>query len=405
MDGLAMMSDPGQKQGVVILGSTGSVGTSTLSVIDALPGRFTVVGLGAGNNQRALQEQIDRYQPKYACIDHGANLSNVRQLNGPSALIDLATLEEADIVVVATTGHTAIEPTIAALRAGKVVALANKETIVAAGEIVMAEAARHPNALRTIDSEHSALWQCLEGGTYNRNLVKRLILTGSGGPFRGRSVMELATVRPEDALKHPNWSMGAKITIDSATLMNKGLEIIEAMWLFNCPLESVDLVIHPEQIVHSLVEYQDGALLAQMGDLDMRLPIQYALTWPDRVTGPTAPIDLIKIGKLTFEEPDLETFPLVRLARESARIGSTAPAVLSAADQVAVQAFLDRRIGFLEIASLVEDVLQQHQPVSGPLTLDAIHEADRWALQAAEAWVRQRERLGPPCNLSYPSWP
>ncbi len=388
-----MMSDPGQKQGVVILGSTGSVGTSTLSVIDALPGRFTVVGLGAGNNQRALQEQIDRYQPKYACIDHGANLSNVRQLNGPSALIDLATLEEADIVVVATTGHTAIEPTIAALRAGKVVALANKETIVAAGEIVMAEAARHPNALRTIDSEHSALWQCLEGGTYNRNLVKRLILTGSGGPFRGRSVMELATVRPEDALKHPNWSMGAKITIDSATLMNKGLEIIEAMWLFNCPLESVDLVIHPEQIVHSLVEYQDGALLAQMGDLDMRLPIQYALTWPDRVTGPTAPIDLIKIGKLTFEEPDLETFPLVRLARESARIGSTAPAVLSAADQVAVQAFLDRRIGFLEIASLVEDVLQQHQPVSGPLTLDAIHEADRWALQAAEAWVRQRERL------------
>lgn len=393
MDGLAMMSDPGQKQGVVILGSTGSVGTSTLSVIDALPDRFTVVGLGAGNNQRALQEQIDRYQPKYACIDHGANLSNVRQLNGPSALIDLATLEEADIVVVATTGHTAIEPTIAALRAGKVVALANKETIVAAGEIVMAEAARHPNALRTIDSEHSALWQCLEGGTYNRNLVKRLILTGSGGPFRGRSVMELATVRPEDALKHPNWSMGAKITIDSATLMNKGLEIIEAMWLFNCPLESVDLVIHPEQIVHSLVEYQDGALLAQMGDLDMRLPIQYALTWPDRVTGPTAPIDLIKIGKLTFEEPDLETFPLVRLARESARIGSTAPAVLSAADQVAVQAFLDRRIGFLEIASLVEDVLQQHQPVSGPLTLDAIHEADRWALQAAEAWVRQRERL------------
>lgn len=393
MDGLAMMSDPGQKLGVVILGSTGSVGTSTLSVIDALPDRFTVVGLGAGNNQRALQEQIDRYQPKYACIDHGANLSNVRQLNGPSALIDLATLEEADIVVVATTGHTAIEPTIAALRAGKVVALANKETIVAAGEIVMAEAARHPNALRTIDSEHSALWQCLEGGTYNRNLVKRLILTGSGGPFRGRSVMELATVRPEDALKHPNWSMGAKITIDSATLMNKGLEIIEAMWLFNCPLESVDLVIHPEQIVHSLVEYQDGALLAQMGDLDMRLPIQYALTWPDRVTGPTAPIDLIKIGKLTFEEPDLETFPLVRLARESARIGSTAPAVLSAADQVAVQAFLDRRIGFLEIASLVEDVLQQHQPVSGPLTLDAIHEADRWALQAAEAWVRQRERL------------
>lgn len=387
-----MMSDPGQKQGVVILGSTGSVGTSTLSVIDALPDRFTVVGLGAGNNQRALQEQIDRYQPKYACIDHGANLSNVRQLNGPSALIDLATLEEADIVVVATTGHTAIEPTIAALRAGKVVALANKETIVAAGEIVMAEAARHPNALRTIDSEHSALWQCLEGGTYNRNLVKRLILTGSGGPFRGRSVMELATVRPEDALKHPNWSMGAKITIDSATLMNKGLEIIEAMWLFNCPLESVDLVIHPEQIVHSLVEYQDGALLAQMGDLDMRLPIQYALTWPDRVTGPTAPIDLIKIGKLTFEEPDLKTFPLVRLARESARIGSTAPAVLSAADQVAVQAFLDRRIGFLEIASLVEDVLQQHQPVSGPLTLDAIHEADRWALQAAEAWVRQREK-------------
>lgn len=374
----------------MILGSTGSVGTSTLSVIDALSHRFTIVGLGAANSQQALQDQIDRYRPKYAYLENGGPIFNTTELNGPNALIELATLDEADIIVVATTGHTAIEPTLAALRTGKVVALANKETIVAAGEIVMAEAARRPNALRTIDSEHSALWQCLEGGTYNRDQVKRLILTGSGGPFRGRSRQELELVQPEDALRHPNWSMGAKITIDSATLMNKGLEIIEAMWLFQCPLDRIDLVIHPEQIIHSLVEYQDGAILAQMGDLDMRLPIQYALTYPERVSGPTEHIDLLEIGKLTFEEPDLDTFHLVNLARESARIGSTAPAVLSAADLVAVQAFLDREISFLDIARLVEDVLNQHVVESGPLTLEAIREADRWALEAAEIWVKNR---------------
>ncbi len=385
-----MIADSCRQQGVAILGSTGSVGTSTLSVIDSLADRFSVVGLSASNSQQALQDQINRYQPKYAYIEHGNGLANVSELTGPNALIELATLDAVDIVVVATTGHTAIEPTLAALRAGKIVALANKETIVAAGEIVMAEAARHPNSLRTIDSEHSALWQCLEGKTWDKEQVKRLILTGSGGPFRGKSAQDLADVQPEDALRHPNWSMGPKITIDSATLMNKGLEIIEAMWLFNCPLDCIDLVIHPEVIIHSLVEYQDGALLAQMGGHDMRLPIQYALTYPDRVAGPATPIDLLQIGKLTFEEPDLDTFPLVRLAREAARVGSTAPAVLSAADLVAVQAFLDRQISFLDISRLVEDVLSQHEVVAGPLTLEAVHEADHWALRAAEAWVQKR---------------
>lgn len=380
----------GRKQGVAILGSTGSVGTSTLSVIDSLADRFTVVGLSASNSQQALQDQIHRYRPKYAYLEHGNGLSDVSELTGPNALSELATLEDADIVVVATTGHTAIEPTLAALRAGKIVALANKETIVAAGEIVMAEAARHPDSLRTVDSEHSALWQCLSDGIRDKDQVSRLILTGSGGPFRGKSVQELTNVQPADALRHPNWSMGPKITIDSATLMNKGLEIIEAMWLFDCPLDRIDLVIHPEVIIHSMVEYQDGALIAQMGGHDMRLPIQYALTFPDRVAGPADQIDLLQIGKLTFEAPDLVTFPLVRLAREAASVGSTAPAVLSAADLVAVQAFLNRQISFLDISRLVEDVLSQHEVVSGPLTLEAIHEADSWAIRAAEDWVQKR---------------
>jgi 1-deoxy-D-xylulose-5-phosphate reductoisomerase len=389
MAGLALVTRQ-ERSGVVILGSTGSIGTSTLSVVEAMPDRFRIVGLCAASNQAELQQQIDRYKPDYAYIESNGSLDNVLTLNGPDALVDLATMDEADIVVIATTGHTAIEPTIEALRAGKIVALANKETIVAAGEIVMREARAGAGSLRTIDSEHSALWQCLGNDTFDPARVKRLILTGSGGPFRGKSLDDLRRVAPVDALAHPNWSMGSKITIDSATLMNKGLEIIEAMWLFDCPLESIDVVIHPQQIVHSLVEFKDGALVAQLGSHDMRLPIQYALTFPERIEGPADTIDLLQMGSLTFEAPDEDSFPLLRLAREAARRGSTYPTVLSAADTVAVAAFLAGQISFLDIAAAVADTMSHHVASSGALTLDAIHEADTWAQRTTSERIRKR---------------
>jgi 1-deoxy-D-xylulose-5-phosphate reductoisomerase len=387
--GLAVVTEV-ERSGVVILGSTGSIGTSTLSVISAMPDRFKLVGLCAASNQADLQQQINQFAPDYAYIENSGSLDNVKTLDGPDALVNLATLDEADIVVVATTGHTAIEPTIAALRAGKIVALANKETIVAAGEIVMRAAREGSGSLRTIDSEHSALWQCLGSDRFDPDRVRRLILTGSGGPFRGRSIDELGQVTPADALAHPNWSMGSKITIDSATLMNKGLEIIEAMWLFDCPLASIDVVIHPQQIVHSLVEFNDGALIAQLGSHDMRLPIQYALTFPERHAGPADPIDLLQLGSLTFEAPDEVSFPLLRLAREAADKGSTYPTVLSAADTVAVEAFLAGRISFLDIAATVEDALSRHVAVGSNLTLSAIHESDNWARDTSSEFVRKR---------------
>lgn len=385
------MDSGADRRGVVILGSTGSIGTSTLSVIESLPDRFRVVGLAAASNRETLQEQVSRVRPAYIHLGEGAPIEGTTVIDGPEALTEMATLEEADIVVVATTGHTAIEPTIAALKAGKVVALANKETIVAAGELVMREAWSGPGTLRTIDSEHSALWQCLGTDRVDRDQVRRLILTGSGGPFRGWSRSDLAKVTPGDALKHPNWAMGSKITIDSATLMNKGLEIIEARWLFDCEFDAIDVVIHPEQIVHSLVEFHDRALVAQLGSLDMRLPIQYALTYPDRVEGPAEPIDLVSLGKFTFQEPDTEAFPLLSLARQAGKHASTYPTVLSAADSVAVQAFLDNRIGFLDIASVVEAVMNLHLPATGELTLETIHEADRWATRAAATAVARLE--------------
>ena len=378
------------QQGVVILGSTGSIGTSTLSVIEALPERFRVVGLCAASNKADLQAQVNRYSPDFALLDDGSSLSGASTIDGPDAMVQLATLDQADIVVVATTGHTAIGPTIAALKAGKIVALANKETIVAAGEIVMREARNGPGTLRTIDSEHSALWQCLGTDRYDASTVKKLILTGSGGPFRGMTRDQLAGVTRADALQHPNWAMGSKITIDSATLMNKGLEVIEAMWLFDCPLDAIDVVIHPQQIVHSLVEFHDGALLAQLGSHDMRLPIQYALTYPDRLHGPAETIDLLSLSSLTFEPPDLEAFPLLSLCRHAAKAGATYPTVLSAADTVAVEAFLADRLSFMNIALVVEDVLAAHVPANGPLTLEAIHAADAWALDTAQRCLKER---------------
>ncbi|CAN5215723.1 1-deoxy-D-xylulose-5-phosphate reductoisomerase [soil metagenome] len=385
------MSNAVRQQGVVILGSTGSVGGSALDVVAALPDRFRLVGLAAATNQRLLQQQIDTFQPSYAHLaTGGTRLTGVEQIDNPEALTHLATLDDADIIVVATTGHTAIEPTIQALRAGKIVALANKETIVAAGEIVMREARTSTGILRTVDSEHSALWQCLGSDRFDPERVRRLIITASGGPFRGWTSEQLSTVRPADALKHPNWNMGDKITIDSATLMNKGLEIIEAHWLFDCPLDAISVVVHPQSIVHSMVELHDGSLIAQIASHDMRVPIQYALTFPDRVLGPGKPINLVTIGELTFEEPNLEAFPLLTIARDAAAQGSTYPTVLSAADSVAVEAFLAGRLSFLGISRLVQESLDAHTPSSGPLTLAAVREADTWAEQYARQLVEER---------------
>lgn len=375
------------RQGVVVLGSTGSIGRSTLDVIAAHPDRFTVVALAAGRNVDILVEQVEQFHPTHVAATGALNpdhLTNVRIVDGSDALVELATLPEAEIVVVATTGHAAILPTIRALEAGKTVALANKETIVAAGELVMPLARSRPGALRPVDSEHSALWQCLDTDRVDPEQIVRLILTASGGPFRGWSRQQLAAVTPEQALRHPTWDMGSKITIDSATLMNKGLELIEAHWLFDCPIDRIDVVIHPQSIVHSFVEYVDGALLAQLGSHDMRLPIQYALTFPERIAGPQQRLDVLKLARLDFEPPDTDAFPALELAREAVRRGTTYPTVLSAVDAVAVQAFLDRRLSFTGIDQLISTVLTMHEAECGRLTLDAILDADAWATAEAE---------------------
>jgi 1-deoxy-D-xylulose-5-phosphate reductoisomerase len=377
-------------QGVVVLGSTGSIGTSTLDVIAALKDHFHVVGLSAGGNVTLLQEQVDRFGARYAsCSNDGVYLRDVRVVDGEERLVTMATLEEADIVVVATTGHEAILPTLAALRSGKIVALANKESIVAAGAIVMPVARQHPGHLRPVDSEHSALWQCLGGQlTIDHEQVHKLVLTASGGPFRGWQRGQLATVTPQQALRHPNWEMGAKVTIDSATLMNKGLEVIEAMWLFDCPLDRIDVVVHPQSLVHSCIEFADGSIMAQIASHDMRIPIQYALTFPEHVTGPGTRLGVLDLARLDFEAPDHDAFPLLNLARESARRGGTFPTVLSAADSVAVDAFLRGHIPFVGIDALVHDVLDLHSPASAAVTIEAILETDAWAQDAARTWVR-----------------
>jgi 1-deoxy-D-xylulose-5-phosphate reductoisomerase len=379
-------------RGIAILGSTGSVGRSTLDVVKALPDRFHVVGLAAGSNVRLLQQQIQQHRPTYACLTRAdtSAIDGAWVIDGADPLTTLATLDDVEIVVVATTGHTAIPATIAALEAGKVVALANKETIVAAGAIVMPIARRHPGKLRPVDSEHSAIWQCLPGGAYNASAVRKILLTASGGPFRGRSLDDLASVSPEEALDHPTWSMGTRITIDSATLMNKGFELIEAAWLFECPIDAIEIVVHPQSIIHSMIECADGSILAHLASHDMRLPIQYALTYPERVHGPSRRLELADFARLEFEAPDLDTFRAPVLARQAAGLGSTYPAVLSTADEHAVRAFLAGRLPFVEIPSIVERALDAHVPDSGPLTLDANDAADRWTGAFVNALLGER---------------
>jgi 1-deoxy-D-xylulose-5-phosphate reductoisomerase len=375
---------------IAVLGSTGSIGQQTLEIGRAFSDKYRIVGLGAGKNSTLLAEQIREFRPRVVSFEGAAAGAQPGGLPSDIAPAQLATAEEiashpdVDIVVVATSGKAGLAPTLAAIRAGKRVALANKEVLVMAGAIVTAEARQHRVEIIPVDSEHSAIWQCLRGE--RKNEVARLILTASGGPFLRRSAGELAEITPEQALKHPTWKMGPKVTVDSATLMNKGMEIIEAHWLFGLPLQRIDVVIHPESIVHSMVEFADGSIKAQLSQPDMRLPIQYAIAFPKRVSNPHLPaMDFGQPRSLNFEPPDVVRFPCLRIARQAAERGGTYPAVLCAADEVAVELFLSHNIGFGDIARLVEDTLDQHQGASEP-ALDQILAADAWAREQAMKW-------------------
>jgi 1-deoxy-D-xylulose-5-phosphate reductoisomerase len=378
--------------GIAVLGSTGSIGLQTLSVIDEHLARFRVVALAARTASERFLDQVARYCPEVAAVfewDPAFEETEAINALGIDGLIEVATHPSVDIVVVASSGNVAIVPTIRALELGKTVALANKETLVCAGEIIAPLVEVGGAWIRPIDSEHCAIWQALDGSPIEQ--VSRVILTASGGPFRNLPSSKLGEVTAADALMHPTWSMGDKITVDSATLMNKGLEIIEAHWLFGLPYEKVEVLVHPESVVHSLVEFVDGAQIAQLGLPDMRLPIQYALTYPERLKLSTHRLDLAEIGNLHFEQPDTQRFPALRLAREAGIRGRTYPTVLSAADDEAVKAFLAGGLRFTDIPAAVELVVEKHQPED--VTLESIWEADRWARVAtAEALATLRSR-------------
>jgi len=350
---------------VSVLGSTGSIGVSTLDLFDKAKVEVEVTALAAGRNVERLAEQARRWRPQLAVIEDESKLPELRErLAGSgvetaagSAAVAEAAAADAQWVMSAIVGFAGLEPTLAAARAGAVVALANKESLICAGPTLLRTARLAGGAVIPVDSEHSAIFQVLD--PENAQHVARLILTASGGPFRGWSREQMAHATPEQALAHPNWNMGAKISVDSATMMNKGLEVIEAAYLFSMPAERVEVLIHPQSIVHSLVEYADGSTLAQLGPPDMRAPIACAYAWPDRLPWPAQRLDLARAGQLTFEEPDLERFPALRIAKEALAAGGRAPAVMNAADEVAVAAFLDRRIGFLDIARVVSETLER----------------------------------------------
>ena len=369
---------------VAVLGSTGSIGRQSLDVIAACG--MEAAALAANSSVKRMEEQARQFKPSIAALadekaaaDLRARLADtsVRVLGGLEGVLEAATFSSADTVIAALVGMAGLRPTLASIREGKRVCLANKETLVCAGPLVLEEAQDYGARLYPVDSEHSAIFQCLESNL-DRGEVKRLILTCSGGPFYGRKREELVDITVEDALRHPNWSMGAKITVDSATLMNKGLEVIEAMHLYHMPVEKISVVIHRESIIHSLVEYCDNAMLAQLGAPDMRLPIQYALTYPGRVSGPSTPLDLWNCGPLTFGTPDLEAFPCLALALEPATTGGTAVAILNGANEGAVAQFLAGKIGFLDIPAKVEKALSQIKAVQNPAMQDIL-DADRAA--------------------------
>ena len=382
------------KRSISVLGSTGSIGTQTLDVAAACS--LPVAALAANRNIDLLERQARTFRPILVAAADTAAASalrarladtDIRVMGGREGILAAAALSEADAVVTALVGIAGLEPTLAAIDAGKRVALANKETLVCAGPLVMARAREKGAEIVPVDSEHSAIFQSLQGSRHKE--LRRILLTASGGPFFGWTAEQLSAVTPDKALKHPNWSMGAKVTIDSATLMNKGLELIEAMCLFDVPPEQIEILVHRESILHSAVEYCDQSVIGQLGAPDMRLPIQYALTWPERVPGPAPGLDLFACGKLTFAKPDLHTFRCLALAIRAAKTGGTAPAILNGANEVAVPAFLDRRIGFLDIAGAVEHALDT-VPVEQALTLEAIFRADALARAAAEDYCHSR---------------
>lgn len=378
---------------LAILGSTGSVGKQTLDVVRSLPGHFNVVALAAGNNVTTLEDQAREFRPRMIYCEREPEHVESRIASGSigarwATMEEMATHRDVDLVVVATAGAAGLAPSLAAARAGKKIALANKEVLVMAGHIVTAEARRSGAELRPVDSEHSAIWQCLWGESAES--VERLVITASGGAFRDLPREELERVTAEQALRHPNWQMGKKITVDSATLMNKGLECIEARWLFDVPLERIEVVLHRESIVHSLVEFRDGSVKAQLGVPDMRLPIQCALSYPDRLAETSVPrLDLKSIGTLNFGIPNHSRFPCLGLAIEAGKRGGTMPAVLAAADEVAVENFLAGYIRFPQIAHVIEAALEAHNPVANP-SLEQVLEADQWGRRFADDMVKAR---------------
>ena len=376
---------------IAILGSTGSIGTQTLSVIEEHADDFEVTALACGNNIRLLEEQMRKFRPKLVAVwsKEAAASLRVRTADlgipvetGMDGLLAVATYEESEILVTAIVGMLGIRPTIAAIKAKKTIALANKETLVTAGHLIIPLAAEYGVSILPVDSEHSAIFQSLQGG--QEKALHKILLTASGGPFRGKKREELQNIRVEDALKHPNWAMGRKITIDSSTMVNKGLEVIEAKWLFGVDVDQIQVVVQPQSIIHSMVEYVDGAVIAQLGTPDMKLPIQYALYYPERRYLPGERLDFCKLTEITFEEPDMETFYGLRLAFEAGREGGSLPTVFNAANERAVQKFLDRKIRYLEIPEIIETCMRNHENILHP-SVEEILETEREVYEQIES--------------------
>lgn len=381
---------------ISILGSTGSIGTQTLDVVREIGG-INVKAITANNNIELLEKQIREFNPDIAAVMNEEMAEKLKErvkdcgtkiLSGIDGLIEAAVYKESDTVVTSVVGNIGIVPTFEAIKAGKNIALANKETLVSAGKLIINAVKKYGVKLYPVDSEHSAIFQCLRGNEDNK--IRRILLTASGGPFRGRKREELLNVRAEDALKHPNWSMGKKVTIDSASLMNKGLEVIEAKWLFGVDVEDIEVLIHPQSIVHSAVEYEDGAVIAQMGEPDMKVPIQYALTYPKRVKNSFPKIDFAKRNSLTFEKPDMDTFKCLSLAYRAIKTGGTMPTVMNGANEMAVAAFLENKIGFLDIADIIEKTMMSYN-VKYDYTVEDLVEADKWARNFSNNLIMTKE--------------
>jgi len=375
---------------LAILGSTGSIGRSVLRIVEQFPDRFSVAALAGGRNIELLCKQLNRFRPEIGVVLDDVLAARLKPVDGVEILHGsdgykaAATLTSADLVVSAMVGSAGVLPTLAAIESGKPVALANKESLVMAGELLMQTAREKGVPIIPIDSEHSAIFQSLAG--HRREDLKQILLTASGGPFLDKPGQDMAEISPEIALRHPTWEMGPKVTVDSATLMNKGLEVIEARWLFDVPLEHIRVIIHPESVIHSMVVYKDGSVIAQLALPDMRLPIAYALSYPERLPLGLSPPDFVELGALTFREPDIERFPCLALAIFACRAGKTFPAVLSAANEVAVNAFLNHRIAFSHIPQIVQEVMSKHKPVSNPALSDILS-VDTWARRTAEEHI------------------